>query len=152
MPSHHSLSCLKPFKNTKEFRIKLKCIKDPPLSDLCLLVWSHVSELLHFQCWVPVHWTKPVSQNLTWSHISVSLLILSPIPGTPFLYLVPWRTLYLICRLSSDFLSSRISPLTNLSNITHLLKFGLTSLPFLPTAPFSYCSRTIYALFALQEW
>lgn len=84
------------------------------------------------------------------SHFSVSA---NPISKTQnSLPLVSWTTVYLLCRLNSDFLSSRISPLTNLSNITHLPKFGLTSLPCLPTAPFLCGSRTIYVPFALQEW
>lgn len=64
-----SLPYFKHFKNTKAFRIKSKNIKQPPLSDLCLLVQSHLSEEPHSQSWVQVNWTMCISSNLSCSHL-----------------------------------------------------------------------------------
>lgn len=83
-----SLPYFKHFKNTKAFRIKSKNIKQPPLSDLCLLVQSHLSEEPHSQSWVPgelnnVYFLKPVLLPPTPTSASFTEVWVTFVPTVP---------------------------------------------------------------------
>lgn len=77
-----SLPYFKHFKNTKEFRIKSKSIKDPALSDLCYLSSLTSQNILTRSRESQVNWTMfPIFPNLPCSFILACVQILTPVLG-----------------------------------------------------------------------